>query len=424
MAKIKPFKAVIYNKEKVGDVAKVVCPPYDVIPKERVQYYYDKNPYNLINLILSREAPGKDKYENAGIILKDWIKSGVFARDEKPAVYFYSQQYMVRGEKKVRLGFISLMHLGAAHAHENTRLEAKEDRFSLLKKVKANLSPIFVIFEDRKRMVQRVYQEQVRQMAPFIDITDEEKTNHKLWRLDSPEILLSIQAAMDNEDAFIADGHHRYEVACAYRDLMQKKMEAVTGEEDFNYLLTYFTNTDPRGLTILPIHRLVKIGARFDTAKVLACLSANFAVEEVKERGRFFFLMEKGGRTEHLLGMYKDNKFWILRLKNVKAIDQFIADKPKVSRSLDVSILNSMVLKEILGSEPDTNNKNIEYSHDADELIAIVDNDHSAVAFFLNSSNIKDILSVASAGEKMPPKSTFFYPKVLSGLVINKLEDK
>lgn len=424
MAKIKPFKAFVYNKDKVGDAAGVVCPPYDVIPKERVQYYYDKSPYNLINLLLSREAPGKDKYENAGFIFKEWLKNSVLVRDEKPAVYFYSQQYVVRGEKKTRLGFISLMHLGAAHAHENTRLEAKEDRFSLLKKVKANLSPIFVIFEDKKRMVQRVYQEQVRQMSPFIDVTDEEKTNHKLWRLDSPELLGSMRAVMEGEAAFIADGHHRYEVACAYRDLMNKKLEAPTGEEDFNYLLTYFTNTDPRGLTILPIHRFVKTGAKFSLEKILAAVSANFDVEEVKEKGRFFFLMEKGGRTEHLLGMYKDKRFWILRLKNVRAIDQFIAAKPKVSRSLDVSILNTMVLKEILGAEPDTNNKSVEYSHDADELISLVDEHPSSVAFFLNPVSIKDILSVASAGEKMPPKSTFFYPKVLSGLVINKFEDR
>lgn len=429
MTKIQPFRAVIYNQEKIKDLSSIVCPPYDIIPQNLRQYYYDKNPYNLIHILLGKDIPGEDKYQRASHYFKDWLRNKILVQTQEPAIYFYSQQYSIRGEKRTRLGFISLLHLGdqdqSAFGHEHTRLEAKEDRLRLLKQVNANLSPIFVIFSDKKRIIQRTYQQQIEGKAPFIDITDDEKNRHKVWKVNSPDVLKKIQVDMNDTNIFIADGHHRYEVACAYRDEMRRKLNgAITAEETFNYTLAYFTNTDSRDLSILPIHRLLKLDKNIDLDSFRLNLKAYFDLEEVKDKNRFFFLMEKGGRTEHVLGMYmhKDKKFWLLRLKNIKILDKLIGDKPNVFRSLDVCILNAIILKKILGLDLE-NKESLIFSPYAEEFIEKVDSNPLYIAFFLNPVKVEQIISVALIGERMPAKSTYFYPKVLSGLVINKFDE-
>ncbi|MCK9604440.1 MAG: DUF1015 domain-containing protein [Candidatus Omnitrophica bacterium] len=424
MTKIKPFKAIIYNQDKLNNLSSVVCPPYDIIPPQAQKSLHDASPYNFIHILFGKDISGEDKYKRAAIYFKDWLKNEILVQDERPAIYFYSQQYKVKGEKKTRLGFISLLHLqdkNSIYAHENTRLAPKEDRFKLIKQVKANLSPIFVVFKDNKRIIQRVYKQYIQEKKPFIDIVDDEGVTHKLWRIDSPETLGRIQSSLAGENIFIADGHHRYEVACAYRDLRKKKLSAFTGEESFNYVMSYFTNTDISGLTILPIHRLVKLDTTPDLDRLKLSLKEYFDIDEVKDKTRFFFLMEKGGRTEHVLGMYKDKKYFLLRLKNIKILDKLIADKPKEYRSLDVSIFNHIILKEILGCNLEDKD-NLTFSAQAQEFIDEADRDPLAIAFFLNPVKIQDIIAVALNGNKMPPKSTYFYPKVWSGLVVNKFD--
>jgi len=427
MSKTKSFKAVVYNPQTITNFKDVVCPPYDVISPQAQDKFYERSAHNFIHILLAKDSPTDDKYCRAAEIFRGWLKDKVLIQDEQPAIYFYSQQYVIRGEKKTRLGFISLLRLGddkssAVFGHENTHAAAKQDRFKLIKQVKANLSPIFIIFLDKKRIIQRIFQKHIPEDKPFIEVVDDEKTVHKLWRLNDPGILKTVESSMNGENMFIADGHHRYEVACAYRDLMREKMGAqFSGDEDFNFCLAYFTNTDYRGLSILPIHRLLKLDTRLDLDDFLTKAKEYFDIDQLKDRTRFFFLMEKAGCSEHLLGMYKDKKYFLLRLKNVKILDKLIGDKPKEYRCLDVAILNYLVLKNILGLDLD-NLKNIVYSPDPYELLDSVDEDPAKIAFFLNPVKIQQIINVALSGNKMPPKSTYFYPKVLSGLVVNKLD--
>ena len=421
MAKIRPFQAVTYNQEKIKDLPGVVCPPYDIISTQKQSYYHSLHPHNLIHILLGKDVTGEDKYERAGNYFKDWLKNKILIQDERPAIYFYSQQYNLKGEKRTRSGFIALLSLegnSSVFGHEHTRLEPKEDRLRLLKATLANLSPVFVIFPDKKRIIRNTLQ-YIKDKRPFIDITDDEKIFHQLWRLDSPDILATIQDKMSGENIFIADGHHRFEVACAYRDEMKKKLGRTTGEESFNYILAYFTYADSSGLTILPIHRMVELPRDLTLDSFRSSLLDYFDSEEVKDKARFFFLMEKAGQAEHVLGMYKDKKYVLLRLKNIKILDKIIADRPKEYRSLDISILNYIVLKKILGLDLE-NKETICFSPQREELIEKVDNHTSSVAFFLNPVRIQQIMAVALTGEKMPPKTTYFYPKVLSGLVINK----
>jgi len=426
MTKIKAFKALFYNPGKIRDLSQVTCPPYDVISPEAREMYHKRSCYNLIHVLLAKDTTGEDKYKRAQEIFNDWLKNDVLVSDDSEAIYFYSQQYNINGEKRTRLGFISLLRLGdnlgsGAFGHENTHLEAKEDRFRLMKLIKANLSPIFVIFLDKKRIIQRIFRNYIPKQEVFIEVVDDEKTVHKLWRITDAELIENIQKSMLSEDMFIADGHHRYEVACAYRDSMRQNSEIISGEEDFNYILSYFTNADPRGLSILPIHRLLKLDRQFSLEQLRLALSDNFDIHEVKDKTRFFFLMQKAGFNEHLIGSYRDKKYWLLRLKNVKILDSLIADKPKEYRCLDVSILNRLVFKKVLGLDPE-NLKNIVYSPQTAGFLKEVDDDPFKIAFFLNPVKMEQIIAVALNGSKMPPKSTYFYPKVLSGLVINKFK--
>ncbi|MDD5043026.1 MAG: DUF1015 family protein, partial [Candidatus Omnitrophica bacterium] len=249
-------------------------------------------------------------------------------------------------------------------------------------------------------------------------------TIHRLWRLDDPEVLEMVESSMESENMFIADGHHRYEVSCAYRNLMREKLgQNFSGEEDFNYCMSYFTNTDSRGLSISPIHRLFTLGKELDLNDFISRAKEYFDVDQVKDKVRFFFLLEKAGCSEHLIGVYKDGKYFLLRLKNIKILDRIISDKPKEYRTLDVAILNYLVLKNILNFDLD-NLPNVRYEPDAEEFVREVDADPMKIAFFLNPVKIEQIINVALGGDKMPPKSTYFYPKVLSGLAINKLEER
>lgn len=427
MPEIKPFNAVIYNQEKFKDFSGLVCPPYDVISPKEQDYYHNLNPYNFIHILLRKDIPGENKYQSAGNTLKEWLKGKIFIQVQSPAVYFYSQQYNIRGEKKTRLGFIALLKLedknSAVFGHENTHLQAKEDRLKILKKTNANLSPIFVVLKDSKRVIQRVFEQYVSKQPPLIEVTDQEKTRHSLWSIDDPKALEFIQSGMTKEDAFIADGHHRYEVSLAYRDEMRQKLgDKLLKDGSLNYTLSYFTSTDQRGLSILPIHRLLKLEKEIDLSNFLKSLKEYFDVEEIKDKSRFFFLMEKSGRSEHVLGMYKNKRYWLLRLKNVKILDKMMNDKPKEYRTLDVAILNQLVFKGILKYNLEDKDS-LRYSPNSDEFIEAVDNEPLAVAFFLNPVKMEQIIAVALGGNKMPPKSTYFYPKVLSGLVINRHED-
>lgn len=424
MTKVAPFQAFVYNQDKISDLSKVVCPPYDIISPARQQYYHNLDTHNLIHVLLGKDIRGEDKYMRAGTIFDSWVRDKILVRDPAPGIYFYSQQYPLKGEKRTRFGFIALLRLGdkssPVFAHEHTRLEPKEDRARLLRAVRANLSPIFVLFPDKKRLIPSLYEHcSGRQEKPFIELVDDEKITHKLWRITSSPILEKVRSRMTDENIFIADGHHRYEVACMYRDEMRLKMPRACADEPFDYILSYFTNTDVKGLSILPIHRLVQVGKDFSADAFINKVSGHFDVEEVKDRVRFFFLLEKSGLAEHVLGMYKDKRFWLLRLKNVTIVDKIITDKPREYRSLDVSILNYLVLNDALGlgSQDDSA---VRFNPDPGELIDTVDAGDSCVAFFLNPVKVQQIMAVALTGERMPPKSTYFYPKVLSGLVINK----
>ncbi len=428
MAKIKPFRAFFYNQQKIKDVSKVVCPPYDIIDSRAQEYYLALSAYNMVHLILGKDIAKQDKYKRARQYFNQWIKKKILIQTENPAIYFYLQQYRIDGEKKIRLGFIALLRLGqrgsCVFPHEHTHIEPKEDRLRLLKNVKANLSPIFVLFRDKNRIIKRTYERYSLKKSPLIEIVDNDKILHKIWKIDDLDLLNLIRTQINDKSIFIADGHHRYEVALMYRNQMRKRLHNRKHlERDYNYIMTYFTDVGSRGLVILPIHRFVK-KVRFGLSELKERLNEYFDVDQIKDKVQFFFLMKKSGLTQPTLGLYKEKKFFLLRLKSIKSLDRIINDKPKEYRLLDVVILNYIILKKILRQNPE-DKKNVVFHPDIDSLISRTDQEKDSLILFLNPVKPEQMLAVASKGERLPPKSTYFYHKVLSGLVINKFnEDK
>lgn len=425
MAKIKPFSGFYYNPAKIKDLSKVVCPPYDVINAAKQDYYHSLSPYNIIHLTLGKDIKNDDKYLRAQRNLRQWIADQILISDSKPVIYFCSQEYTVEREKKTRLGFIALLKLGdrkdVVFPHEHTRIEPKEDRLKLLKAVKANLSPIFVLFQDRNRIIRRTYEQYAADKPAFIELVDEDNIVNKIWKISDVRFLNMIQSQVNASNIFIADGHHRYEVSLMFREQLRRRLKRPVTDRDYNYIMAYFTNVESKGLVIFPVHRLVRqINLNLETLK--AKLETYFDIEEVKDKTKFLFLIKKSGLRQSTIGLYKDKRYLLLRLKNIKILDKVISDRPKEFINLEVSILNFLIIKNILKQDPEDKQRVI-FSHSTEEILRVSDRERNSIAFIVNPVKIDQMISLAAKQERLPPKSTYFYPKVLSGLVINKFKE-
>jgi uncharacterized protein (DUF1015 family) len=421
MTEINTFKAIVFNPDKVKDLSKVFCPPYDVISKKEQNMYYKKNPNNFIRVILGKDLPGdnlrENRYTRARKTFEKWLKTGILREDKERSFYFYSQEYVYKGERRSRLGFIGLLRLKQSSKkskifpHESTQWEAKEDRFQLIKRLKANLSPIFVLFSDKDKMISRIFDRYLLGEEPFIDISDMEGIKTRLWRLSDDTVVKRLKEYMKDKSIYIADGHHRYEVAQFFCNIMKKKKRnKFTGKEDFNYIMAYFTDLNSKDLQILPIHRLIK-----RLPLDINVLQGDFSIEKVKDKYELFILLRKAGIAEHAYGIYKDSKYFLLRFNYPSRLDQYISIGSREFKNLDVSILQYIIFKKLKVKD-----KDVVYIKDEEQAINMVDEQKAEAVFFLNPVKIEQLRIIASGGEKMPPKSTYFYPKVLSGLVINQ----
>ncbi|MCR4337548.1 MAG: DUF1015 domain-containing protein [Candidatus Omnitrophica bacterium] len=418
MSAIKPFQAIHYNVEKVGDLSKVICPPYDVISAAQQNDYYKQNPYNFIRVSLPKDAdhdPDR-KYNHAQETLGKWLQEGALIQDQAPSIYYYRQEYKIMGEKHSRLGFLAAMRLpdekdSKIFPHENTHAKAKEDRLKLWTALSANESPIFVCFSDREKCVEKIFLKHVAPSLPLMNVVDQEGVRHILWALSDPQLIAEIAETMTDQHLFIADGHHRFEVACEYRRIQQAKHSKNGAEAPYNYVMTYFTNMDSKDLKILPMHRIIKT-----LPKSLDFLEEFFRVDKIKTKDQLSILLIKAGKNEHAFGLYMKDQMLLLRLKNKALIDQYIAEGSANYRRLDATILKYFVLDR-LGIK----SEDILYTKDADEVTGKVDRGEAAAGFIMNSVRMEQLRDIALQGEKMPPKTTYFYPKAWSGLTMYRL---
>ncbi|MBI5885789.1 MAG: DUF1015 domain-containing protein [Deltaproteobacteria bacterium] len=444
MAEILPFTAVIYNKDVVKDLNKVMAPPYDVISPKLQDELYARHANNFVKIDLNKaeaaDVDGAGRYARAASLLNDWMAKGVLARDEAPAIYYYTQTYRLKdGTQQTRKGFIALTKLeefgkGAIHPHEKTLSGPKADRLKLMHTTSANLSCIFSLYSEPSLGVNKLLEGAIKGASPVIDVRDDDAIVNTVWRINDPTVIAQTASAMKDKALFIADGHHRYETALNYRNEMLARTKNPTGREAFNYIMMYFSNMDDEGMTIWPTHRVVHSLDTFEPKAFLNRCAEYFDIETLaftaadadKVKKTFQAKVVASGETAISFGLFVkgESSYHILKLKSADTMDKvFGSGIPDVFKGLDVTVLHSLVFAKILGITQEAQEKqlNLVYVKNGDEAIAAVGRDKNQLVFILNPTHIGQVKEVALAGHVMPQKSTYFYPKLLSGLTINLL---
>ena len=429
MAIIIPFKGIRYNPAKV-DVNQVVTPPYDVIDASSQEKFYEINPYNVISLELGKTQPNdtdnNNRYTRAAGYLKEWLDSGVLTHDGKPSLYLYEQKFDAKGEQKVRSGFISGVQAndyskGEVLPHEETLPKHKADRLNLMKATHANFSPIFGLYADPEHTIEKALDRAKGGRKPDIEITDTQGVINRLWVISDENTLQTVVNQMAAKKIFIADGHHRYETAVNFGKEM-----AAEGKTGFDYLMVCLVNLYNEGLVVFPTHRVVKNLTNLDVNNLIQGLQEDFIVEEQPgdtQLDDFIAKLETKGQSSPSFGLYtNERKYYLLSLRDVTMLDTLhLEGRSAAWRRLDVSILHTLILEKLLsiGSQQRADESNLVYVRDEDTSKDFVDNGTAELVFFMNSTKVEEVTDIATGEEKMPQKSTFFYPKVITGVVMN-----
>lgn len=433
MVRIAPFRGVFYNRKKFRDLAKVVAPPYDVISGAEQEKLYKKSPHNFVRLDLSQE---KDSYEAVAQTFEEWQAEGILERDDQRAIYFLSQRFKLKsGEQKERLGFFALTELqdfadGDIRPHEKTHDAPKADRLKLMLACHAQLSPIFALYAQPKQTANRILALAVEGVAPWIEVEQENGDHCRLWRITDAAVIGKVTEEMRALKLLIADGHHRYEATLQYRDQLRRERGQWSGREAFNYIMAYFANLNDDNVIILPTHRLVRGYAHKPFLELEEALQTYFYVEQHPKtpEGKASFLkaLKAAAKKHRVVGasFKRDPRYLILRLKNKRIMQRLAKDLSAPLRELDVSTLHLLILEHILGltREQQETGGNLDYTQDEDAVLQRLEKEDFQAAFLLNAPKAEEILSIAAGGEKMPQKSTYFYPKLSSGLIVNKID--
>ncbi len=445
MACIKPFCALRYDSEKIGDMEKVVTPPYDVISPEQQGAFYEKSLYNVVRLDfgknLESDSEKHNRYTRAAQDFKAWQKTAVLARDERPAIYLYHVTYTLDdGRVFTRKGFLCLVRLedfsaGIVRPHEKTFSKVTSDRLKLMEHCSANFSPVFSLYSDTEHTVTEILERHKGEpsLASFYDWAG---LKHEMWAVTDYKAIARVQKILDKEALFIADGHHRYTTALEYRRMMQERYPEYGEQQAFNHVMMYLCSMEDRGLMILPTHRLVTCVKGLSCQDFKKKAVSYFNVEKFPlnsqdyagRAGEVRRALEKAGRDRRqAMGLYTGSRdhFYLLSLKKETRQKVFGREVSAPLQELDVFVLTELVLGRFLGLT-NTNRDNasgdrVNYYHNAREAMEEAARDDKTWAFLLNPTPIEQVKNVATARLVMPHKSTYFYPKALTGLVINKI---
>ncbi len=423
MAEIQPLQTLRYEQSVVGPLDDVIAPPYDVIDDELRSELVARSPHNVVEIDLPVDPDGRDRYAHAAAMLGRWREEGAIVQEDEPAFWTLDQEYTAPdGSQQRRRGFFARVRVedygpGRIRPHERTHPGPKADRLALTHATRANLSPIFSLFPDAGGGAEQVLAE-VAEGEPFATATDHEGTHNKLWRASEPDQVAGLQAALADAELLIADGHHRYETARVYA-------EEVGGEGAHRYVLMFLCSLSDPGLLVFPTHRLLT-GLKNDRTKQEAIrdtLKRDFEVEEVS-RERLEPSGDERGRVQ--LG-YMDSfhrQPYLLTLKDQSIADAALEGMPEPYRRLDTAVLEAIVLKGALGmSEHDISHLNgLGYSKSFEDALDAVETGRYDAGFFMRATPVEQVREVAEAGESMPPKSTYFYPKIPTGLIFNLLQ--
>ncbi|MGE5551659.1 MAG: DUF1015 domain-containing protein [Bacteroidota bacterium] len=426
MAEIHAFRGWRYNKE-LADPGLVTAPPYDVIDPRGQDYYYRRHPENVIRLILGREEAGDNeranKYTRARGYLDDWRRRGVLVHENTPAVYLYRQDFQVpEGGRAARSGLIADLALspfgeGVVRPHERTLSKPKEDRLRLMRATGFQLSQIFMLYEDPDGALRASLE--VRPEEPAADLIDPEGVRHRLWPLTEAGTIDRLRSFFAPRPVYIADGHHRYETALAYRDELQRRGLPLG---DAGRVAVVLVDLDQPGLVVFPTHRAVHALASWDEGAFRRRLEEFFRL--VPYEGSPRDLARDVAKQPHAFGfVFRDASYKAILADEAAAMAAMPQERAPAWRRLDVSLLHSLVLGRILGLDDEAQAKqtNLIYTREADEAAAMTVDGRAQFSVLLGPTPVRQVKDVADAGETMPQKSTYFWPKLLSGLVLKEL---
>ncbi len=436
MANIKAFRAWRYDQNKAGKIEELYTPPYDIINEKMQDDFYQINPYNMIRLEWGKKYPDdtqkNNRYTRAATDYDKWRKEGILLRDAEPAFYLYRQTFETNGQTKTRNGVLATIRAegyesGAVLPHEDTLPKHKADRLELMRHTFANFSPIFGLYAQESRHIDRQLDTEAKKQHPVIDFSDADGVKHSIWKIDNPDVVTHIEAQFANLKIYIADGHHRYETASFFAKETEGK-----GIINHDRILIALVNLYDPGLVILPTHRLIKNIPDFDLNEFIGQLIiSGFILTKMESKDRTKALsmllegMAKGGKEIPSFGLYAQGQFYLLQIHN-KHGALYLVDQQKSDayRELDVTLLHTLILENLLGISPKELAEEgwVDYTQSTTEALEKVDNGQSQMAFLLNSTLVEELLAVADSKDKMPQKSTFFYPKMVAGLLINQLD--
>ncbi len=418
MATIRPFNAMMYKTDKSDELVKLCCPPYDIISKQQQEKLYNESPYNAIYLELS-PGEGQQRYANAAAYLEKWLDEGVLTDVGRDAFYLYEEDFSIGGKKMYLRGLIARVKLeefekGIILPHEETLSKAKQDRFDLMVATGCNFSQVYSMYVDEENAISPTINA-ISDRESDREFTDEQGITHRLWIESDPKICQLLCDAFADKKLFIADGHHRYETAIRYRNWLREK-NGDAGNAD--YVMMMLVDIDQYGLVVLPTHRILMNLEDYHPETVLSSLEQTFTITSI-EKSQISSAMATIAETRFVF--YTEGKAWLLTLADEDVMYRYAPHKSAAYRSLDVAVLHQAILQPVfgIGETQMAAGTNLRYTQDANEALNAVDSGEAQAAFLLNPTRVRQIKDVALAGEKMPQKSTYFYPKLITGLVFN-----
>ncbi len=434
MADIKAFAGLRYNLAQAGQLQDLITPPYDVIDGPMQEGFYQRNPYNVIRLewgkTTAADDDGNNRYTRAAKDFAHWQKEGILQQEAAPALYYYTQTFPVAEKLVTRSGFIATIRAegyesGKVLPHEETLPKHKLDRLELMRHTYANFSPILGLFAQEKRTIDQALAAAAQRPAD-LDATDDLGVRHQVWVVKEEAVIRQVEKEMADRKVYIADGHHRYETASLFAQECAEQ-----GRKNCDYLMLDLINLYDPGLLVFPTHRLVKsLGALTPAELLTRVAAAGFTVLQIKgdnQEKALAALLHRMGQDGHQtpsFGLCFAGQLYLLQLPNKeKAVAGIKPEKSAAYRSLDVTILHSLILENILGigDQELAAEGFVGYTRDQKAAYSLVEQGEWACSFLMNSTTVQQLLAVAEAGDKMPQKSTYFYPKVIAGLVIHKL---
>jgi uncharacterized protein (DUF1015 family) len=423
VVEIRPFRAIRYT-EKAGNPENLITQPYDKIDPQLQKDYYEKSPYNYCRLILPLEP---NKYEVAPQRITEWLKKGVLQKDDTPAIFVSRQQFSLNGEKCERIGIIAALRLyeyieNMVFPHEGTYKAPKADRLNMMRTVQKDLEPVFLIYSDPENKTIKFLQE-VSETDPDLKVTDALNVTHTVWCVSDIEKISQLQAELASKKLVITDGHHRYESALAYRDEMREK-GSWTENSAFNFHMSYIVPVQEEGLVVLPTHRLLR-GFKL-TAEIVEGLRRFFDLTEIKTlSAESLENYLKSRIAQHAFCVYDGSKAYGLTLKHDKVVFDFVNENvSQETKTFDVVILRDIIFKHVLHTGELNMDETILYARWAKEAVDKVNSGEASIAFLVNPISAKTVVDIALQHELLPEKSTDFYPKMVSGLMMMDISAK